>query len=301
MSLAPTPPRRPDIRQGKPVEFYQVIARSQQWAKLSAQSTSSLPSALLSPLRTRTSYDASRQRVPVPAALFNASVPSKGTLFRLHLSRYAVRFYHALVEKLFNAVYDRRSIGSSDHLQRRLQLLLNCFEEDFGLLPDSLQHAKPPPDPPLTRGPLLEQTVALQVAYSAFKELLAIERSRVGDTRYAKLPDVSSERLFLDVLRSGQLRVQRRRLRGARGTLVARRLPRQPAAAPPGGVCARIRLQRGLSGHGPLPTGPALLLCRCPARLVECGLASPLGEATNAFRDSVALTPSSCISATPFI
>ncbi|KAH8027121.1 hypothetical protein HPB51_002275 [Rhipicephalus microplus] len=96
---------------GKPVEFYQVVARSQQRAKLSAQSTSSLPSALLSPLRTRTSYDASRQRVPVPAALFNASVPSKGTLFRLHLSRYAVRFYHALVEKLFNAVYDRSSIG----------------------------------------------------------------------------------------------------------------------------------------------------------------------------------------------
>ncbi|KAH8027122.1 hypothetical protein HPB51_002276 [Rhipicephalus microplus] len=29
------------------------------------------------------------------------------------------------------------------------------------------------------------------------QELLAIERSRVGDTRYAKLPDVSSERLFL--------------------------------------------------------------------------------------------------------
>ncbi|KAH7972882.1 hypothetical protein HPB52_018437 [Rhipicephalus sanguineus] len=182
---------------GKPVEFYHAVARSQQRAKIRGQSTSGLPAALLSPLRTRASYDASRQRVPVPVALFNASVPTKGTLFTLHLSRYAVRFYHALVEKLFNAAYDSDSLGSSDDLQRRLELLLNCFEEDLGQLPDSLQRPKPPPDPALTRGALLEQTVALQIAYSAFKELLAVERTRVGNTRYAKLPNVSPERLFL--------------------------------------------------------------------------------------------------------
>ncbi|KAL1466614.1 hypothetical protein MTO96_026472 [Rhipicephalus appendiculatus] len=137
---------------GNPVEFYQAVARSQQRAKLRAQSASGLPAALLSPLRTQASYDASRRRVPVPVALFNASVPSRGTLFTLHLSRYAVRFYHALVEKLFNAVYHSDSLSSSDDLQRRLELLLNCFEEDLGQLPDSLQRPKPPPRPSADQG-----------------------------------------------------------------------------------------------------------------------------------------------------
>ncbi|KAL1475538.1 hypothetical protein MTO96_037215, partial [Rhipicephalus appendiculatus] len=40
---------------GKPVEFYQAVARSQQRAKLRAQSASGLPAALLSPLRTQAS------------------------------------------------------------------------------------------------------------------------------------------------------------------------------------------------------------------------------------------------------
>ncbi|KAH6926790.1 hypothetical protein HPB50_022175 [Hyalomma asiaticum] len=182
---------------GKPVDFYHAVARSQQRAKLRAQSASGLPAALLSPLRTQASYDASRRRVPVPFALFNASVPSNGTLFTLHLSRYAVRFYHALLEKLFSAAYEGDSPGSADDMQRRLELLLNCFEEDLGQLPSSLQRPAPPPDPAMSRGAVLEQTVALQIAYGAFKELLAVERSRVGDSRYAKLPDVSSERLFL--------------------------------------------------------------------------------------------------------
>ncbi|XP_054929078.1 uncharacterized protein [Dermacentor andersoni] len=181
----------------KPAEFYHAVARSQQRAKLQAKSTSSLPPTLLSPMRTHASYDASRRRVPVPVALFNASVPSNDSLFTLHLSRYAVRFYHALVERLFDAAYESDSLGSADDLQRRLELLLNCFEEDLGQLPRSLRRPTPPPDPALSRGAVLEQTVALQIAYGAFKELLAVQRSQVADRRYAKLPDMSSERLFL--------------------------------------------------------------------------------------------------------
>lgn len=95
----------------KPVEFYHAVARSQQRATLRGQSTSGLPPALLSPMRTHASYDASRRRVPVPVALFNTSVPSNDTLFTLHLSRYAVRFYRALVEKLFDAAYESDSLG----------------------------------------------------------------------------------------------------------------------------------------------------------------------------------------------
>ncbi|XP_077548515.1 uncharacterized protein LOC144161789 [Haemaphysalis longicornis] len=151
-----------------------------------------------SDLSTWPSYDWSRRTVHVPAALFNASVPTTGPVFALHSSRYSVRTYRALAHILFRSASDeldaalwRQDRGTA------LASLLACFEWDLRQLPKALRAAgiddrgAVAPDSAASRGAVLQQTVALQMAFRAFKKLL-----RVDDFRYTKLPDLTPEQLF---------------------------------------------------------------------------------------------------------
>ncbi|XP_077523084.1 uncharacterized protein LOC144133897 [Amblyomma americanum] len=177
-----------------PVQLYRAVARSQQQARLRGRNASSLAPTSLSPLRTQTSYDASRRRVRIPAALFNASMPTNSSASVLHLSRYAVRFYRGLVEKLFDTAYEADSLRFADDIQK-LELLLNCFERDLGQLPGSIK-GQAPPDPALSRGAALQQTVALQLAYRAFQELSLEQHLPSTYFRFEKLPEMSADHLF---------------------------------------------------------------------------------------------------------
>ncbi|XP_070394461.1 uncharacterized protein [Dermacentor albipictus] len=158
-------------RTDSPVEFYRAVSRAQQharWRRVVAGGTA-ISDAPMRPSSVRPSYDRSLGRVLVPAALFNTSVPGDSTGFSLQLARYAVRFYRALLEALFP---DERGghFHPDEASRRRLEVLLQCFEWDLRELPAALR-GPVAPDPATSRGAVLQQTAALQLAFRAFQEL----------------------------------------------------------------------------------------------------------------------------------
>ncbi|KAL1433918.1 hypothetical protein MTO96_012138 [Rhipicephalus appendiculatus] len=151
-----------------------------------------------SPFATRSRYSWSQQAVYVPLGIINSSVPSNATLFAFHLSRVAVRFFHSLVPLLRQ---EPAPLGASYNLQytNRSQTLfgdfLNCLSRDlstvlrqtraeFDLDPDDAGYA------------LLAQTVAVALAFVAFRELLHVEHIWKLSFRLNTLRDLSSDQLF---------------------------------------------------------------------------------------------------------
>ncbi|KAH9370867.1 hypothetical protein HPB48_004070 [Haemaphysalis longicornis] len=180
----------------RPVEFYRDVSREQQRVSLisAGHAKTAEGGSRLRPSSVRASYDRLLRRVLVPAALFNTSVPGNSTAFSLQLARYAVRFYHALFDSLF--LEDQEpAFGVSDTSRRKLEGLLDCFEGDLRELPPSLR-GPVAPHSALSRGAVLQQTAALQLAYRAFQELWQVRRSWNRDFRYERLPDLSSDALF---------------------------------------------------------------------------------------------------------
>ncbi|KAH9370869.1 hypothetical protein HPB48_022054 [Haemaphysalis longicornis] len=183
---------------GSPVHYYHSVSRQQQRSRLqralSGRAAATESGSNFRPSSVRASYDRLLHRVLVPAALFNTSVPVNSVGFSLQLARYAVRFYHALLDSMFLVDLDPGYWGG-DAPRRRLEGLLECFEEDLRLLPARLR-GQVAPDSALSRAAVLQQTVALQLAFRAFQELWQVRRSWKQDFRYQRLPQLSSDALF---------------------------------------------------------------------------------------------------------
>ncbi|KAH9359985.1 hypothetical protein HPB48_020783 [Haemaphysalis longicornis] len=166
-----------------PVNFYRDLARLRVQARFApvavGRAASNANPLDSSPLSTQASYDSLRRLVFAPAALFNASVPPNSTFFSLHMARFAVRVYRALVRKLFEgAVEPDLAHSYSEELLRKLGFLLRCFQSELQQLPSGLR-GPVAPDASLSRGAVLQQTVAVQMAYRAFRELLQVSQCAI--------------------------------------------------------------------------------------------------------------------------
>ncbi|KAH8008960.1 hypothetical protein HPB51_008151 [Rhipicephalus microplus] len=192
----------PDMswRTDSPVEFYRVVSRAQRQATCQhiiavggnfVEGHIASSDDPLQPSSVRATYDHLLGRVQVPTALFNTSVPGNSAGFSLQMARYAVRFYYALLEALF---VDEEG-QPDDASRRKVETLLQCFEWDLRELPPALRSPMMP-GPAMSRGRILQQTAALQLAFRAFQELWQVRRAWNVDLRYQRLPDLSAEALF---------------------------------------------------------------------------------------------------------
>lgn len=137
-------------------------------------------------------YRLSLQQVQLPVVLANLSVPSNGSVFALHLSRVAVRLYAVLARLLYDStVYERDTpLSFTQRSQQVLEDLLQCVVGDAvpsfpaELKPVRVQYA------------LLEQVLALQMAFVAFRRQFAVRRIWNMDFRYITLPNHSADQLF---------------------------------------------------------------------------------------------------------
>ncbi|KAK8759477.1 hypothetical protein V5799_002886 [Amblyomma americanum] len=150
------------------------------------------------PFDTRSRYSWGQQTVYVPLGLINTSVPSNATLFAFHLSRTAVRLFRSLTPLLrqeptaLGASYNLEYTSQSHNL---LDRLLGCLYSDFASI---LQKTRVEfiLDPYDARYALLAQTVAVSLAFVAFRELLHVERIWKISFRLSSLPELSSDQLF---------------------------------------------------------------------------------------------------------
>ncbi|XP_049271818.1 uncharacterized protein LOC119393103 [Rhipicephalus sanguineus] len=132
------------------------------------------------------------QLFQIPAGLVNGSVPANSSVFALHLSRLAVRLYAALAQLLYEGtVYEREiPLYFTEEAERTLEDLLDCLVCDarrrfpHGLRAERVRYA------------LLEQVLALQLGFLAFRRLLSVRRIWSFDFRFSTLPEVSSDQLF---------------------------------------------------------------------------------------------------------
>ncbi|KAH8009707.1 hypothetical protein HPB51_019018 [Rhipicephalus microplus] len=181
------------------VKFFVALSRNRQRTLLSPLIKSGIADVKPVPrsqLLTTVTYDAPCRRLYVPAALFNVSVPVNTSHFSLQFARFAVRFYRAAVEALLHRDAVQSSLRYSDDLQRRFEDVLGCFEWELRQLPAGLSHSAVAPNSVTARGAFLQQTVAVQLAFRAFQELLQIRRTWNLDFRLAQLPGLSVDQLF---------------------------------------------------------------------------------------------------------
>ncbi|XP_040357192.1 uncharacterized protein LOC121046722 [Ixodes scapularis] len=149
-------------------------------------------------------YDVQRKNVHVPMAIINASVPANSTAFVVHISRYGVRIFKALIPALYQEYvyeanqHDEGPLLYTDGYQERLRDTVSCLLSQYKLLAGQLKSTFLKGIPDLTSAGLaiLEQTLALQQAYWTFQEFLNIKRVWRSDFRLAGLPQLSSEQLF---------------------------------------------------------------------------------------------------------
>ncbi|KAK8783798.1 hypothetical protein V5799_009838 [Amblyomma americanum] len=188
---APCPSSSASFAKENSIKFFVSVSRDRQQRTLRVGGGSVVPSQLL----TFATHDFAGRRVHIPAALFNASVPANTSHFSLHFSRFAVRFYRALVEAALRRDTVPASLRYGDDPVRRFEELLNCFEWELRQLPVALRQPIAP-DSMAARGAVLQQTVAVQLAFRAFQELLQIRRTWNLDFRFAQLPALSVDQLF---------------------------------------------------------------------------------------------------------
>ncbi|XP_037502402.1 uncharacterized protein LOC119376734 [Rhipicephalus sanguineus] len=134
-----------------------------------------------SPLSVWPRYRLCLQLFQIPAGLVNGSVPANSSVFALHLSRLAVRLYAALAQLLYEGtVYEREiPLYFTEEAERTLEDLLDCLVCDarrrfpHGLRAERVRYA------------LLEQVLALQLGFLAFRRLLSVRRIWSFDFRDA--------------------------------------------------------------------------------------------------------------------
>ncbi|EEC08256.1 hypothetical protein IscW_ISCW006879 [Ixodes scapularis] len=175
-----------------PLAAFIQISKLQQRGELQQISHFPLPPTAGSPLDVWPTYKLSQQLMHIPAGLVNASVPSNSTFFALHLSRLGTRFFAALSKLLYDStVYELETpLRFTPDAQAALDRLLDCIVQDARPLFGHHQ------DPSHLRLALLEQVLAIQLAFLAFRQLLGTRRIWKRDFRLAPLPDVSSDKLF---------------------------------------------------------------------------------------------------------
>ncbi|XP_064470983.1 uncharacterized protein LOC135385545 [Ornithodoros turicata] len=145
------------------------------------------------PLDTSASYRETLQTIYVPPAIINASVSTKGTMFAFHLSRVAVRLFTALVKILYEGtLYEQETpLQFTSEAERELNEATDCFQRDF-----ERNRGVTSLNASWVRYSLLEQGLALSLAYRAFRELLHVKRIWRLDFRLTTLRNVSSDQLF---------------------------------------------------------------------------------------------------------
>ncbi|XP_075547651.1 neprilysin-1-like [Dermacentor variabilis] len=145
-----------------------------------------------SPLSVWPRYRLCLRLFQIPVGLVNDSVPANGTFFALHLSRVAVRLYAALAQLLYEGtVYEREiPLYFTEEAERTLEDLFDCLLGGARhAFPHGLRAER-------VRNALLEQVLALQLGFLAFRRLLAVRRIWGLDFRLSTLPEVSSDQLF---------------------------------------------------------------------------------------------------------
>ncbi|KAL1415529.1 hypothetical protein MTO96_033444 [Rhipicephalus appendiculatus] len=158
----------------------------------------------LSPLKMWPYFDASLRRIRIPQGLLNNSVPANSSIFAFHLSRVAIRYYAAMVPLLYTSFeYDREATTDLGHESKRLfEVVQHCLEEDWRTLSE-LEAAGLPMQYGLLdhrawwlRRWLLGQTLAVELALHAFRELTNVHPTWKPRYRFVTLPDYTSTQLF---------------------------------------------------------------------------------------------------------
>ncbi|KAK8758957.1 hypothetical protein V5799_003411 [Amblyomma americanum] len=145
-----------------------------------------------SPLAVWARYRLCLQLLQIPVGLVNGSVPTNGTVFALHLSRFAVRLYAGLAQLLYEGTLYELEIPLyfTEDAERTLDQLIDCLLSDArSLFPSGLEADR-------VRNALLEQVLALQLGFMAFRQLLGLRRIWRHDFQLLTLPNVTSDQLF---------------------------------------------------------------------------------------------------------
>ncbi|KAH7935172.1 hypothetical protein HPB52_004635 [Rhipicephalus sanguineus] len=182
----------------RPLLFFANVSRrrqAQRFRELRGDSALLRRRAAGSEFSTEASFRRSLRVVHVPAALFNASVPSNSSFFVFHLARVAVRFYQGLVQLLYQDPYERDvPLSFTEDSRAKLDSLLGCFDGDvqssFAVPPSSHEGVSK------LRRAFLDRTSALLLALRAFEELLPVRRIWNLDLRLSGLEGSSARQLF---------------------------------------------------------------------------------------------------------
>ncbi|CAN7988100.1 unnamed protein product, partial [Ixodes hexagonus] len=184
---------------GIPLMFYLEVSKLYQEQRLRAIMRGSAfvrSQSYQSDLSTQVQYHPAWQAVYVPTALVNTSVPVTGTVSAFHLPRFAVRYYRALVEMLFDNSYpDEPQFSLSDEARGKLASSLACLKHDLERSPAGPSPSWRPRTESLPHA-VLSQVLALKFAYSAFLEQLHIRRIWSLDFYFEGLPKLSAVQLF---------------------------------------------------------------------------------------------------------
>ncbi|KAH7947446.1 hypothetical protein HPB52_012010 [Rhipicephalus sanguineus] len=159
---------------------------------LSQYGKSLLPVGLGSPLSVWARYRLCLQLMQIPVGLVNISVPTNGTVFALHLARFAVRLYSGLSQLLYEGtVYELEiPLYFTEEAERALDEALDC------LLCDARRRFPYGLDADRVRNALLEQVLALQLAFMAFRNLMGVRRIWHRDFQLSTLLGVTADQLF---------------------------------------------------------------------------------------------------------
>ncbi|KAH7949918.1 hypothetical protein HPB49_016988 [Dermacentor silvarum] len=150
--------------------------------------------AFESELDTEVRYDPTRRVVHVPAAIMNSSTRTNDSFFALHLSRVATRLYRAMVKMLteeepYGGGPHTLVPGLTENSTQALGSLLGCIQNNLELGPDIYPFTK------TLRKAVLEQAVAIHLAFRAFREMLHVRRIWDLDYRLPNL-NLSADQLF---------------------------------------------------------------------------------------------------------
>ncbi|KAH6929046.1 hypothetical protein HPB50_022521 [Hyalomma asiaticum] len=171
--------------------FVETVAL-RQTQLLSQYGKSLLPVGLGSPLSVWARYRLCLQLLQIPVGLVNSSVPTNGTFFALHLSRFAVRLYAGLSQLLYEGtVYELEiPLYFTEDAERMLDEALDC------LLCDARRRFPHGLDADRVRNALLEQVLALQLGFKAFRNLMGVRRIWHRDFQLSTFPNVTADQLF---------------------------------------------------------------------------------------------------------
>ncbi|KAH9373859.1 hypothetical protein HPB48_009261 [Haemaphysalis longicornis] len=153
---------------------------------------------------TLAKYDRHTNKVYVPLGIVNYSTPVNSTEFAIHAARYAVRFFKALVPVLYPNY--ARTLGQrrdswlySKQYQGRFEAAVDCLLTQYHNTNEDLKSTflRTLADRTSAGPALMEQTLALMQAYSAFKELLNNQSTQRSNFQLAgQLQGGTPEQLF---------------------------------------------------------------------------------------------------------